>query len=463
VLNSIKLSVFFTAFILIVFGMVNTCIAQPGSGETIDGIVGVFADKIILHSEIEFEYQQFLKEYPDKRNDSIRCDILKQKLTEKLLSTKAEIDSLPLSDERIDGELEQRIQYFARQFGGEKGLEEFYGKTILEIKQNYRDKIKTSLLMQEMQQKILKDIKVSPTDIKTFFNSLNKDSLPYYSAEVEVSQIIIEPKVSKEAKDIAFQKITELRDRLLNGDNFRTLAKIYSDDKGSAVQGGELGFFGRGMMVPEFEAAAFKTPQDSISKIIETKFGYHIIQPIKRRGEEVNARHILIRPQIYKADIQSTSLFLDSIVNLIKIDSISFSNAAKKFSTEKKSAARGGFLSDMNTGNTKIPVDELPKDVFLIVQNLTPGQISDAELTTIQSATGEPIKVWRVLYLKTESKPHIANLRDDYQKMQIAAEQDKKQKTLAHWIDKNRKQFYVQIADEYKTCPSLVSWESHNQ
>ena len=150
-LNSIKLSVFFTAFILIVFGMLNTCIAQPGSGETIDGIVGVFADKIILHSEIEFEYQQFLKEYPDKRNDTIRCDILKQKLTEKLLSTKAEIDSLPLSDERIDGELEQRIQYFARQFGGEKGLEEFYGKTILEIKQNYRDKIKTSLLMQEMQ------------------------------------------------------------------------------------------------------------------------------------------------------------------------------------------------------------------------------------------------------------------------------------------------------------------------
>ncbi len=450
-------------FILFAFVLLaNICKAQPGSGETIDGIVGVFADKIILHSEIEFEYQQFLKEYPDRRSDTIRCDILKQKLTEKLLSTKAEIDSLPLSDDRIDGELEQRIQYFARQFGGEKGLEEFYGKSIAEIKQNYRDKIRTSLLMQEMQQKILKDIKVSPTDIKTFFNSIDKDSLPYYSSEVEVAQLIIEPKVSKEAKEIAFEKINELRARLINGDNFRTIAKIYSDDKGSAVQGGDLGWFGRGMMVPEFEAAAFKTPQDSISKVIETKFGYHIIQPIKRRGDEINARHVLIRPQIYKADIEIARERMDSILNLIKIDTISFVDAAKKFSTEKRTGARGGFLANPSNGNTKIPVDELPKDVFLTIQGLKPGEVSAPELTTIQSATGEPIKVWRILYLKSESKPHIANLKDDYQKMQIAAEEDKKQKTLNRWIEKNRKQFYVQIADEYKTCPSLQSWESNN-
>lgn len=456
-----KLSKFLILFAFIL--LANIVTAQPGSGETIDGIVGVFADKIILHSEIEFEYQQFLKEYPDKRSDTIRCDILKQKLTEKLLSTKAEIDSLPLTDERIDGELEQRIQYFARQFGGEKGLEEFYGKSIAEIKQNYRDKIKTSLLMQEMQQKILKDIKVSPTDIKTYFNAIDIDSLPYYSSEVEVAQLIIEPKVSKEAKDIAYQKISELRTRLINGDNFRTIAKIYSDDKGSAVQGGDLGFFGRGMMVPEFEAAAFKTPQDSISKIVETKFGYHIIQPIKRRGEEVNARHVLIKPQIYKADIEESRVKIDSIINLIKLDTISFVEAAKKFSTEKRTGARGGFLSNPQNGNTKIPIDELPKDIFLIIQNLKPGDMSNAELTTIQNAQGEAVKVWRIIFLKSESKPHIANLKDDYQKMQIAAEEDKKQKTLARWIEKNRKQFYVQVADEYKTCPSLQSWESKNQ
>lgn len=455
-----KISKLFILFAIVL--LANICKAQPGSGETIDGIVGVFADKIILHSEIEFEYQQFLKEFPDKRSDTIRCDILKQKLTEKLLSTKAELDSLPLTDERIDGELDQRIQYFARQFGGEKGLEEFYGKSIAEIKQNYRDKIRTSLLMQEMQQKILKDIKVSPTDIKTFFNSIEKDSLPYYSSEVEVAQIIMEPKVSKEAKEIAFGKVNELRARLINGDNFRTIAKIYSDDKGSAVQGGDLGWFGRGMMVPEFEAAAFKTPQDSISKVIETKFGYHIIQPIKRRGDEINARHVLIRPQIYKADIELARERIDSILNLINIDTISFVDAAKKFSTEKRTGARGGYLANPNNGNTKIPVDELPKDVFLTIQGLKPGEVSQPELTTIQSATGEPIKVWRILYLKSESKPHIANLKDDYQKMQIAAEEDKKQKTLNRWIEKNKKQFYIQVADEYKSCPSLQTWESNN-
>jgi peptidyl-prolyl cis-trans isomerase SurA len=314
-----------------------------------------------------------------------------------------------------------------------------------------------------MQQKILKDIKVSPTDIKTYFNAIDKDSLPYYSSEVEVAQLIIEPKVSKEAKDIAYQKISELRTRLINGDNFRTIAKIYSDDKGSAVQGGDLGFFSRGMMVPEFEAAAFKTPQDSISKIVETKFGYHIIQPIKRRGEEVNARHVLIKSQIYKADIEESRVKIDSIINLIKSDTISFVEAAKKFSTEKRTGARGGFLSNPQNGNTKIPIDELPKDIFLIIQNLKPGDMSNAELTTIQNAQGEAVKVWRIIFLKSESKPHIANLKDDYQKMQIAAEEDKKQKTLARWIEKNRKQFYVQVADEYKTCPSLQSWESKNQ
>lgn len=454
----IRLSILFASVLLSTLS-----IAQPGSGETIDGIVGVFADKIILHSEVEFEYQQFRKEYPERVTDTLRCSILQQKLVEKLMATKAEIDSLPLSEDRIEGELEQRIQYFARQFGGEKGLEEFYGKSISEIKANYREKIKSSLLVQEMQQKILKDIKISPTDIKNFFYSLEKDSLPYYSAEVEVAQIIIEPKVSKEAKELAFQKINELRARLINGDNFRTIAKIYSDDKGSAVQGGELGFFGRGMMVPEFEAAVFKTPQDSISKIVETKYGYHIIQPIKRRGDEVNARHVLIRPQIYRADIDLAKQRIDSIVNLIRIDTFSFADAAKKFSTDKRTAARGGYLSDGQVGNTKIPVDELPKDIFLLIQNLKPGEMSEPELATIQSQSGEPIKVWRVLYLKSESKPHIANLRDDYQKMQTAAEEDKRGKVLNRWIDKNRKQFYVHIADEYKTCPNLEAWQSKNQ
>ncbi len=436
----------------------NNIAAQPTRGETIDGVVAVLGNKIILHSEIEFEFQQYKKEFGEKISDTLRCEILKQKLTERLLVSKAEVDSIPLNDERVDAELDQRIERFAQQFpSGMKGLEEFYGKPISEIKSNNREKIKDGILASEMQQKILKEVKITPTDIKKFFEDLSKDSLPYFSEEVELAQLIIEPKVSKESKEISKQKAVELRQRLLEGESFRSLARIYSDDKGSAREGGDLGFFGRGMMLPEFEAASFKTPQDSISKVVETKFGFHIIQVIKRRGEEVNARHILIRPQIYSSDIELAKNKIDSLLNLIKSDSMPFSEVAKKFSNDKATASRGGFITDGTVGISRIPVNELPKEVFLAIQPMKAGEISQPELVTM-SLNGEPTRVWRIYFLKSEFPPHEMNIKTDYQKLQLMAESNKKNKTLQKWIDKNRKIFYAQVSDEYKTCPQLQSW-----
>ena len=427
---------------------------QAQQGKLIDEIVGVVGENIILESEVQMEFEQVKKELP-LASDSVKCDILKQQLISKLLLSKAQLDSIELPEERVDIELEKRIRYFASQHpNGEKGLEEVYGKSIAEIKSSNREKIKNSMLIQEMQSKIIHDVKVSPQDVKNYFNEMAKqDSLPYYSAELEIAQIIISPKISNDAKEIAHQKIAEIRERILNGESFSTLALIYSDDKGSAVKGGELGFFSRGDMVPEFEAASFKLKPDSISKIIETKYGYHILKLIDRKGDNINVRHILIRPQTFRSDMELAKEKIDSIVWQIKIDSISFENAAKKFSDDIATKSNGGYITEGQIGTTKVPIDELPKDLYFKIEKMKPGEISEPELITLSGPDNE--KAWRVLFLKTESKPHVCNLKDDYQKLQAMASQKKQQKAMQDWVEKYKKKLYISVADSYKNCPNI--------
>ena len=424
--------------------------------QIIDEIVAVVADKIILRSDIEIAFEQASKEMGNS-HDSIKCNILEQKLIENLLIIKAQVDSLPVSEERVDAELDERIRYFAQQYGGEKALEEIYGKSINEIKATNRERIRNNQLASSMMSKIIKDVKVTPTDIKNFYNEIPIDSLPYYSSEVELAQIVYEPKISKESKAAALEKITELRRRIVeDGDKFSTLALIYSDDKGSAVKGGELGYFGRGMMVPEFEGAAFLLKPDSISKVIETKYGYHIIQVIQRKGDEVNARHILIMPKIYASDMELARQKLDSIIQLVKMDSMKFEDAARKFSSDEVTKSSGGFIGSGGLGNTHIPVDELSKELNINVQTMEVGDITEPELITLPGPDQK--KVWRVFYLKSETPPHRANLKDDYQKLQALAFEKKQQQTKLKWMERYRKQFYIQVNGTYATCPKLAPW-----
>ncbi|MBW7844758.1 MAG: peptidylprolyl isomerase [Bacteroidia bacterium] len=422
-------------------------------GQVIDEISAIVGDNIIMQYEIDVEFFQLQKEI-GALSDSAKCAILRQKVVERMMLTQAQWDSIIVNDDRVDMELEKRIRYFAAQFqGGEKEMEKYYGKTIPEIKASNRSKIKQSMLVQEMQGKILRDVKVSPTDIRKLYNEMDKlDSLPYYSAEVELAQIVLTPKISKEAKELAFEKISELRERIIKGEDFGLLAMIYSDDKGSAQNKGELGFFGRGAMVPEFEAAAFRLRPDSVSKIIETKNGYHILKLIDRRGDDINVRHILIRPQIFRSDINNAKSFLDSILWLVKIDSMTFEQAAQKFSDDENTKSSGGFISEGN-GSNKIAIDELPKEMYYTIANLKPGEITSPELITLPTADRQ--QAWRVFYLKNEYAPHRANLKDDYQKLQALALQRKQVKTMQDWINKHKKNYYIQIGDNYKNCSSI--------
>ena len=424
---------------------------QPG--ETIDEVAAIVGNNVVLQSEIEFEFAQARNQLGEV-SDTLRCSILRQKIQDYVLVSKAQTDSVELSDERVNMELEKRIRYFASQFtGGEKGMEEFYGKSVSQIKADNREKIKNSLLIQEMQGKALRDVKVSPTDIKKLYNEMSEDSLPFYSAEVEVAQIVIEPKVTKEAKEIAYQKISEIRDRIIGGETFNTLALIYSDDKGTASRSGELGYFSRGDMVPEFEAAAFRLKPDSVSKIIETKYGYHILRLIDRKGENINVRHILIRPQIFRADIERARKLMDSIIWLVKIDSMKFEDAAKKFSDDVQTKSGGGFITEGQTGSTKIPVDEMDKELYFRIEKLQPGEISEPETITLQGPDQQ--QAWRVLYLKSESAPHRANLKDDYQKFQAMATQQKQAKALSDYLARARKEVFIKVSDNYKGCKGV--------
>ena len=456
VMQKVKYTLKHIGMMLLLSMGVFSAMAQNQPGMVIDQIVGVVGDNIIMQSEIEIEFAQLRKEFP-QAPDTMKCEILKQRLVDKVMLCKAQLDSIVVSDDRVEGELEKRLQYFARQMGGIKAMEEFYGKSITEIKATNREKIKDGLLVQEVQQKALKDIKVSPTDIKKYFNELAEtDSLPFYSAEVEIAQIVLQPKVSKEAKEIAYEKISELRERIVNGESFNTLALIYSDDKGSATNGGDLGFFTRGDMVPEFEATAFRLRPDSVSKIIETKFGYHILKLVDRKGDNIDVRHILIRPKIFTTDIQKARELLDSILWQVKIDSITFEKAAKKYSDDVQTKSNGGFITEGSTGTTKVPIDELDKSLYFRIEGMKAGEISEPELITLPGPDRE--QAWRVLYLKSESKPHRANLRDDYQKFQAIAKNRKKAKALNDFINKNKKQFYIHISDEYKNCLSIQNF-----
>lgn len=449
---------FFCVVVFAVFAL-PTVYAQ-GQGEIIDEIAAVVGDNIIMQSEIEVEFFQLQKEI-GTLNDSAKCAILRQKIVERMMMTQAQWDSIPVNDDRVDMELEKRIKYFASQFqGGEREMEKYYGKTIAEIKASNREKIKQSMLVQEMQGKILRDVKVSPTDIKKLYNELDKlDSLPYYSAEVELAQIVMTPKVSRDAKQLAYEKIVDIRERIMRGDNFGTMALIYSDDKGSAQNRGELGFFGRGDMVPEFEAAAFKLRPDSVSKIIETKYGYHILQLVDRKGDNINIRHILVKPQIFRSDINRTKEIMDSILWLVKIDSITFEKAAQKFSDDDNTKANGGFITEGN-GSTKIAIDELPKEIYYSIEKLEPGQMTEPDLMTLP--TPDRQQAWRVFYLKSESAPHRANLRDDYQKLQALTLQRKQMQTMQTWIQKHKNLYFIQISDTYKNCSTVQEFIKKN-
>ena len=419
----------------------------------VDRIEGIVGNSIVLHSDIELQFQQMKLEGADVPDD-FKCAILDQMLSQKMLLEQATLDSLTVSEEEVESELDRRIRYFVSMIGSESKLEEYYGKSILRIKDEFRKDIREQLLSQKMRTNILGKVKVTPADVKAFFNAIPKDSLPYFNAEVEVGQLVINPTVSRELKDYTRSALAAIRERVLKGEDFCILAQLYSEDPGSAEQCGDLGFIKRGEMVTEFEGAAFRLAENEVSPVFESKFGFHIVQMLNKKGDRIHVRHILMRSKTTSGDLLQAKAMIDSIRTLIVEKEMSFEEAAIKFSEDEATKNVGGMLTNSNTGNTFFEIDELDKSIYFAIENLDAGQVSKPELFQ----TPDRMQAYRILYLKSEAPAHEANLKDDYSKIKAAAANQKDEKEFSRWLNDKIKNTYIYVEESYHDCVLMKKW-----
>ena len=423
-----------------------------------DKIVGIVGDKVILLSDIELQYHQLAAEQTTMPPDA-KCLLLDQMMTNKMYLEQALVDSVKVTDEEIESELDRRIRYFVNMIGSEEKLEAYYEKSISQIKDEFKNDIKEQLLSQREQAKIYEGVKVTPIEVKAFYNTLPVDSLPYYNTEVEVGQIVVYPKVAAVQKQLAKEKIDGLRERVVKGDDFATLSKIYNEDPGSTDNGGDLGWVARGQMVTEFEAAAFAlTDSMDLSPVIETKYGYHIIQMLSRRGEKIHIRHILIKAKVTPADIAAAKAKLDTVKHLIAIDSITFSKAVGLYSEDEGTKYQGGTLQNSVTGTSYFETSQLDKSIYFAIEKMKPGELSEPIVYT----TPEQTQAVRIIYLKSQSKPHKANLNDDFYKIKAAAQAKKQDIALKAWMIDKIKSTYTMIDMNYLSCEALKKWYKTN-
>lgn len=423
----------------------------------VDKVLATIGDNIILHSDIELQYNQLATENPSVTED-FKCAIFDQMLNQKLFLQQAKVDSVVIGEDEIQSELDRRIRYFTQMIGSVEKLEEYYGKSIIEIKDEFQKDIADQLLAQKMQGNIFGKIQVTPSEVKEYFKRIPKDSVPYYNAQVEIGQIAIKPEVAVEQKQLAIEKIEGILARARKGENFATLATIYSEDPGSAAKGGDLGYVGRGELVTEFEGAAFRLQPGEISDIVKTKYGYHVIKMEDQKGERIRVSHVLIKPKTTTYDLQNAITYLDSIRKLIIDKQITFEKAVDKFSKDDDSKQQGGLLINQQTGNSSFEISQLEKSVYFAIDKLNVGDISEPKIYL--NAEGE--QAVRILMLRSETQAHIANLEDDYYKIKAMALQEKQQRELLKWTSLKIENTHVKLAEDYRECPNLKHWFQKN-
>jgi peptidyl-prolyl cis-trans isomerase SurA len=422
--------------------------------KTVDEIAALVGSHPVFWSDVEAQFAQAKAQGMAGDPFVMRCQIFENLVFQKLLVYQAEIDSLVVSDEQVNSELDRRLRYYIQQFGSQQKLEEFYDKSLEEFKTELREPLRLELLSQQAESAIKGNVKMTPNETREYFNGLKQDSIPLIPTEYEIGQIVKTPVVGPSQLKESREKLLALRARVLKGEKFSTLAVLYSEDPGSAAKGGELGLFSRGSMAPEFESAAFNLKnKNDISEVIKTKFGYHLLQLIERKGDFVNVRHILIIPKVSPDDLVVAAAKLDSIADRVRADSLTFEKAAFLYSDDP-GKVNGGLIQSQSSGNTRLAADELDPKVFFVIDKMKPGEISASVPYTTEDGT----QAYRVLYLKLRTEPHRANMKDDYNKIQDWALENKKAKVTAKWIETKSKTAYIRLGDKFKTCDFKYKW-----
>lgn len=424
--------------------------------KNIDKVVAVLGNNVILLSELNQQYAQFLNS-GNPNNESVKCYILQQMLVQKLLKQQAEIDSVMVDDRQVDDEVDRRMRSSIQRAGGQDRLEQFLNKSVLQYKDEIRPDIKDALIANKMQGKITENVSITPVEVKKYFESYPKDSLPDITTELEIGEIVLHPELTKAEKQRFYDKLDAIRLRVKSGEDFGFLAKTYSEDPGSSPDGGDLGFFDRTQMVKEFTAYAFKLKAGEISPVFESEHGYHILQVIERRGEQVHARHILIRPVTTAQSLERVKLHADSIYKNILDKKISFAAAASKYSDNKETKYNGGMMlyaDNVTARTTFIPADKVDPSVFLVVDTMQVGGVSKP--VSFTGADGK--EGYKILMLKSKIPPHKGNLEQDYAKFKEKAQEQKMDKVLSEWFEKRRESTFIKIDPEYNTCEELKIW-----
>lgn len=436
-----------TLFLLLLVGKV--AYAQDN---VIDEVVWVVGDEAILKSDVEEERLQ--AQYEGRKIDGDPYCVIPERLAiQKLFLHQAAIDSISASESEVLQRVEAQTNYYISEIGSKEKLEEYFNKTLTQIRETMRENVRDMLTVQKMQEKIAGEVKVTPAEVRQYFSSLPQDSIPYVPTQVEVQIISLQPKIPQEEIDRVKKQLREFTDRVNSGESqFSTLALLYSEDPGSARNGGELGFKGRGELVPEYANVAFNLQDPSkVSKIVESEYGFHIIQLIEKRGDRINTRHILIKPKVEESDIQASITKLDSIADDIRNNKFTFEDGATFISQDKETRNNHGLLPNPMTGTSHFTMEELSRvsqEAAKVVDGMNVGEISKP-FTMINDKGKE---VCAIIKLKSKVNGHKATITDDYQKLKDLVVEKRKDEKLHKWIIEKQKTTYVRINDKWKNC-----------
>ena len=440
--------------------------AQEPKVQVVDKVVAVVGKNIILQSDIESQYVQYRMQGGFEGSSSaMRCAILEELMFQKLMLNQAEMDSLNVTDNEVEAEMNRRISELLGHYGSQEKLETIFNKSMSEIKDELRRLVKEKSLQDQVRADILKGVVVTPAEVRAFYKSIPSDSIPMVDDQYEIVQIVKCPPVSIDEKLAVKDQLYQIRKRILDGESsFSTMAILYSEDPGSATKGGELGFTGRGEFAPEFEMVAFNLRDGEISEVVETQFGFHIIQLIERRGDYVNCRHILLTAKVPIEALEKAQHELDSAAQLIRNGDMTFEEACLKFSDDE-SRTNGGYIANP-MGGYRIGLQDIQelerypsfgefKNLAFVINKLPIGTVSDP----VPMTTNDNKDAFRLVMVKNKIPAHKANLSDDYAMIQSWALNQKNQEVISNWIRNKAKKAFVRIDEDYKDCDFQFEWE----
>jgi peptidyl-prolyl cis-trans isomerase SurA len=440
--------------LLVVAGLLIMGISSSNAQVLVESVAAIVGNEEVYLSDIQTGVMEARRNDIRTPLEEVRCGVLRDLLTSKLFVDQARIDSITVTDDMVEGDLNMSINNALRQAGSEKALEDYFRKSMVEIRRDIRTALLEQQIVAEVQNKITADLKVTPNDVRRYYNTIPRDSLPVIPSRVQISIIQLDPPGNEENKAEARQKLLDIRSQILEGKSFSVLAVLHSED-GSSVNGGEIGYKLRGELEKEYADAAWSLSKNAVSKIVETRYGFHLIQLIEKKGDLANTRHILIRPKVKPEESANAVAKLDSIARLIRKDSLKFEDAALRFSTHLDSRINGGKFVSTNPSEriNWFSLDELNKEMYVRVRELKRGEISEPFQTTDENDN----VVFRIVRLDDEITAHRANLKDDYQFFYTASLMTERQGAYQKWIREKTETTYIKISDEFKSCKFLES------